>query len=141
MRRPLRILALGAALLGGAAGMIGHAPVYLPALPAAAPPLPGAEARVFGYATLTNPLVRLVVVGRPVPAEPAALAQWRRTGRDLTPDPEAVTEGRVFTVSPEEMRRLDQYERAGARYSRSEMALTDGRTAWVYDLIAPRSGD
>ena len=46
---------------------------------------PDGPARVFGFATLTNPLVRLVVMGRWVPAEPAQLRGWQRgDGRDIT---------------------------------------------------------
>lgn len=127
------------AVLGvGAAGMVSHAPVYLPALPAGAPPLPDEKTRVFGYATLADPLVRLVVVGRPVTSDAAGLPGWRRVGRDLAPDPEAVTQGRVFYVTPEGLRRLDRYEQTGFRYSRTKKMLDDGSPAWVYGLLTPR---
>lgn len=139
MRRA-RALALVAALVAGVAGVVGFAPVYLPALPAAAPPLPDGPARVFGYATLTHPAVRLVVVGRPVPAEGAALHDWRRDGRTIVPDPGAMTPGRVFTVAPAGLRRLDRYERAGVRYARRRMVLADGSRAWVYRRL-PVAGD
>ena len=139
--RLARILAVVAVLGGGAVGIVGHAPVYLPTLPVGAPPLPEGPTRVFGYATLADPLVRLVVVGRPVRSEGAALPDWRRVGRDLAPDPGAVTTGRVFEVSPEGLRRLDRYERAGYRYSRTKKTLADGTQAWVYGLLSPRTAD
>ena len=137
--RIVRLAAVAAVLGAGAAGMIGHAPVYLPALPPGAPPLPDQETRVFGYATLADPLVRWVVVGRPVRSEGASLPGWRRVGRDLAPDLGAVTEGRVFVVSPEGLRRLDRYEQAGYRYSRTQKTLSDGSEAWVYGLLTPRT--
>ena len=136
--RLLRTAIVVAALATGAVGVVGHAPVYLPTLPSGAPPIPDEETRVFGYATLADPLVRLVVVGGPVRSQPAALPGWRREGRDLIRDPEAVTEGRVFTVSPDGLRRLDRYEQAGYRYHRTLKTLADGSEVWVYGLITPR---
>ncbi len=138
--RWLKALVVLAALATGAVGVVSHAPVYLPTLPEGAPPLPDHETQVFGYATLADPLVRLVVVGEPVRSRPAALPEWRRVGRDLAPDRDAVTEGRVFTVSPQGLRRLDRYEQAGYRYSRTLKTLADGTEAWVYGLLAPRGG-
>ena len=136
--RWLRLAILGAALATGAVGVVGHAPVYLPTLPSGAPPLPEEKTQVFGYATLADPLVRLVVVGQPVRSQPGTLPGWRREGRDLIADPNAVTPGRVFTVAPEGLRRLDRYEQAGYRYSRTPKQLQDGSTVWVYGLITPR---
>ena len=138
--RWLRPLIVAAVLATGAVGMVGHAPVYLPTLPEGAPPIPEGEARVFGYATLADPLVRLVVVGQPVRSTPAALPGWRREGRDLVPDPDAVTPGRVFSVAPEGLRRLDRYEQAGYRYGRTLKTLEDGTEVWVYGLLVPRGG-
>ncbi|MCC1482346.1 gamma-glutamylcyclotransferase family protein [Roseibaca sp. Y0-43] len=113
-----------------------RAPFYLPPTDAATPALPDGPARVFGFATLTNPLVRLVVVGRWVPAEPARLRGWRRgAGRNIVEGPDMVLDGVVFTVSPQEMLRLDRYERTGRRYRRDLMMLEDGSSAWVYRLI------
>ena len=136
--RLARTMIVAAALVTGAVGVIGHAPVYLPTLPSGAPPIPEGPSRVFGYATLADPLVRLVVVGGPVRSEPAVLPGWRRVGRDLVEDLEAVTEGRVFTVSPGGLRRLDRYEQAGYRYHRIKKVMADGSEAWVYGLITPR---
>ncbi len=111
-------------------------PVYLPQLDANAPPPPEDDVYVFGFATLTNPLVRLVVVGRPVTTEPAALrgvTRFRRDLRDASPD--MVLHGVRFRVTPEEMVRLDRYEQTGRKYRRDLLPLADGSLAWVYRLI------
>ena len=136
--RLARTLIVVAALGTGAVGVVSQAPVYLPTLPSGAPPVPEGESRVFGYATLADPLVRLVVVGGPVRSDSATLPGWRREGRDLVRDPEAVTDGRVFSVDAEGLRRLDRYEQAGYRYHRVKKTLDDGSEAWVYGLITPR---
>lgn len=118
-------------------------PVYLPPVtPAMAEAREQAQAeridgphRVFGYATLTNPVVRLIVVGRPVPSGAARLPDMRREGRDISPAPGAVLDGRVFETDDEGLLRLDRYERLGERYRRDVMTLSDGSTAWVYRLL------
>lgn len=114
--------------------MISRAPVYLPRLDLNAPPVPGEDSYVFGFATLTNPVVRFVVVGRIVPSEPAQLRGWQRDRRDLRGAPAMVLEGVRFRVSPEELARLDRYERTGRKYRRDLMLLEDGTPAWVYRL-------
>jgi gamma-glutamylcyclotransferase (GGCT)/AIG2-like uncharacterized protein YtfP len=115
--------------------IIVRAPVFLPPLSMAAPLLPVGNQRVFGYATLANPVVRSVVAGQVLPGEPAVLYGWERVGRHLRPDPEAHVGGVVFTVTPEAMMRLDRYERAGVRYLRERKILGDGTEAWVYRMI------
>jgi len=114
---------------------ITRAPVYLPRLDENAPPPPEEPVYVFGFATLTNPVVRFVVLGRHVPAEPAALRGWQRHRRDLRDAPDIVLHGVRFRVTPAEMIRLDRYERTGRRYRRDLMELEDGTMAWVYRLI------
>jgi hypothetical protein len=114
--------------------MITRVPLYLPRLDANAPPPPNGAAHVFGFATLTNPLVRLVVLGRHVSAEPAALRGWQRYRRDLRDAPNIVLHGVRFRVTPAQMIRLDRYERTGRKYRRDLMELEDGRFAWVYRL-------
>jgi hypothetical protein len=115
--------------------VIARAPFYLPAYDENAPPLPEEESYVFGFATLTNPIVRFVVVGRPVPAEDATLRGFSRDRRDLRDAPDALLQGVRFRVTPEEMRRLDRYEQTGRRYRRDLLPLEDGSVAWVYRLI------
>lgn len=121
---------------------ITRAPFYLPPTDAATPAPPDGPARVFGFATLTNPLVRLVVMGRWVPAAPAQLRGWQRgAGRDIVQGAETVLDGVVFDVTPAEMIRLDRYERTGRKYRRDLMVLEDGQSAWVYRLIGARGLD
>lgn len=115
--------------------LVTRAPVYLPTLNENAPPPPAQDSYVFGFATLTNPVVRFFVVGRPVPAEPAQLRGWQRHRRDLRDAPDTVLDGVRFRVSPAELVRLDRYERTGQRYRRDMMMLEDGTQAWVYRLI------
>lgn len=114
-------------------------PVYLPpvtpAMEEAQAELDNGPHRVFGYATLTNPLVRLIVVGQPVPSSAARLPDMRREGRDISPAPGAVLEGRVFETDDAGLLRLDRYERLGERYRRDVMTLGDGSRAWVYRLL------
>ena len=108
---------------------------HLPAPHPDAPPMVDAPQAVFGYATLANPLVRWAVIGRPVPARSATLAGLARDGRNLRVAPGAEVSGRVFTVTPRGLARLDRYERAGKRYYRTLTPLDDGTPAWVYRLI------
>ena len=116
-----------------------HLPVWLPPVtPAiiAAQPEPGhGPHRVFGYATLTNPAIRLAVVGEITPAQEAHLAEFRRDGRDMRPDEDATLSGMVFAVDDAGLLRLDRYERLGTMYRRDRFTLTDGTQAWVYRLI------
>ncbi len=136
LQRPiLTLFLILAAVLVALWLSVTRAPVYLPRLDASAPPLPEGESHVFGLATLTNPVVRLVVVGRWVPAEPAALPGYSRFQRDLRDTPDMLLQGVRFQVTPEELQRLDRYERAGRRYRRDLLPLEDGTLAWVYRLI------
>lgn len=136
----LAILAGGLCLVA-VWGMVAHAPVYLPPvtdqMQAARAAAGDAPARVFGFATLTSPWVRLIVIGRPVSAQDATLAGFRREGRDILPQAGTVLAGQVFDVAPDELLRLDRYERLGTRYRRDLMTLEDGRQAWVYSLLPP----
>ena len=134
MLKPVTLIAV-VVLLVGLWVLIARAPVYLPRLDPQAPPPPQSDSYVFGFATLTNPLVRFVVLGRHVPAEPAQLRGWQRHRRDLMDAPDTVLDGVRFRVSPEEMVRLDRYERTGRKYRRDLMVLEDGTQAWVYRLI------
>ena len=90
------------------------------------------EHRVFAYGTLTSSTVRWLVAGHRGDEEAAVLPQYRREQLNIVPDPDTQTEGVVFTVTGEQLRRLDRYERVGIRYERVMMTLDDGRRAWVY---------
>lgn len=92
----------------------------------------GVPHRVFAYGTLRNAVIRWLVIGRHAPTRPAALRDYRREGLDVRAQAGARTEGAVFIVDAEELRRLDRFERLGVRYERVEMRLDDGGPAWVY---------
>lgn len=109
--------------------------LFPPPLPDSLPVTYETSQSVFGYATLSNPVVRSVVVRRWVRSEPASLSGFRQVGRDLVYEQDAVVDGRVFEVSQLELRRLDRYERLGERYQRLQIALDDGTLAWVYQMI------
>ncbi len=92
--------------------------------------------RVFVYGTLRYPVVRMVLIGRDADPRPATLPDHRRQGLDIRPDPGGRTDGLVFEVTAEDLRRLDRYERLGIRYERIEHLLTDGEPAWVYRRLS-----
>ena len=94
-----------------------------------------AEQGVFAYGTLTSPLVRWLVLGETVSAEPAQLEGFRRQGLDLLVAPGEQVLGEYLSVSGAQLRRLDRYERLGSRYYREQHILADGRQAWVYRRI------
>jgi hypothetical protein len=64
--------------------------------------------------------------------QPATLPGFRKQGRNVLPQSGALTRGVVFTVSADELRRLDRYERLGVRYQRRRLPLVSGTAAWVY---------
>ena len=74
--------------------------------------------RVFGSATLTNPLIRLAVMGRVTPAQEARLVGFRRDGGDMRADQGAALPGKVLAVDDAGLLRLDRYERLGTRCRR-----------------------
>ncbi|WP_209426567.1 gamma-glutamylcyclotransferase family protein [Pararhodobacter sp. SW119] len=135
MRRLLLLIIAMALTIALALGVIWRTPVFLPQLTEAAPAIPVGDQRVFGYATLTNPLVRSVVAGRWLPGEAVVLPGFERVGRHLVEAPETRVPGIVFTVDPAALERIDRYERAGERYMRRLKTLADGSEAWVYRLI------
>lgn len=90
---------------------------------------------VFAYGTLKSPLVRLIVTRRISSGEPARLEGFERQALDVEPNADSHVDGIVFEATPEELRRLDRYERIGIRYERREHQLDTGQTAWVYHLI------
>lgn len=91
--------------------------------------------RVFVYGTLRYAPVRWIVTGRAGDPEPYTLEGYRKKGLDIKPAPGEEVEGMILTVSVEELRRLDRYERLGVHYRREPITLEDGRKAWVYQLM------
>lgn len=93
---------------------------------------------VFVYGTLRFAPVRWIVTGRAGDPEPHTLEGYRKTGLDIETAPGHEVEGMILTVSREELRRLDRYERLGVKYRRHAITLDDGREAWVYQLMEGR---
>ena len=91
---------------------------------------------VFVYGTLTYAPVRWLVMGANGQPRPARLENYRKNGLDLSFAENAHVEGLRLTVTPEQLRRLDRYERLGVRYTRQEITLADGSRAWVYRRLA-----
>ena len=125
-------------------------PVWLPpVMPAivAAQPQPGqgqgqgqwqGPHGVFGSATLTNPLIRLAVMGRVTPAQEARLVGFRRDGGDMRADQGAALPGKVLAVDDAGLLRLDRYERLGTRCRRD--LVTPCRSVQCMGLqVDPRS--
>lgn len=98
------------------------------------------EHSVFVYGTLTHAWVRWVVTGERLTVELAQLPGYRREGLNLVPDPKAMTQGQLLTVTAENLIALDRYERLGIRYRRICLPLADGKNAWVYIRLS-RSGN
>lgn len=88
--------------------------------------------QVFVYGTLRYGVVRWLVYDRWGDPMPASLAGYRRTGLDLEATRDERVEGWLLTVSAEELRDLDRYERLGVRYRRVRVTLESGDTAWTY---------
>lgn len=103
------------------------------------PAVEAGEQQVFVYGTLRNPLVRWLVLGRPVSSEEVVMPGYRKQGLDIMPEPAAGVRGELLTVQPSGLRRLDRYERLGIRYQRVAAKLEDGRRVWVYRRL-PREG-
>ncbi|WP_372957723.1 gamma-glutamylcyclotransferase family protein [Marinobacter sp.] len=96
--------------------------------------------KVFVFGTLQQPWIRYIVMGRAGESEPATLRGYRKEALDIRPEPGATVQGQLIRVSPDELARLDRYERLGIRYERVRMVLADGTLAWVYRLLPPEPG-
>jgi|SRR5215208_8194906 len=108
-----------------------------------------ATVRLFSYGTLRQPEVQLANYGRLLEGEPDVLSGHRLEPIEIddpavvslsgkavhtiarsTGDPADRVLGMVFLLTAEELAVTDGYE-TGA-YSRVELALQSGRTAWLY---------
>jgi gamma-glutamylcyclotransferase (GGCT)/AIG2-like uncharacterized protein YtfP len=97
------------------------------------PPIDDARMHeVFVYGTLRYRPVRRLAMGAVGDTRPATLSGYARTRLDLEPAPGGRVHGLVIDVTPDELRRLDRYERLGIRYDRVRLRLDDGTPAWVY---------
>ncbi|HEY9017443.1 gamma-glutamylcyclotransferase family protein [Thiomicrospira sp.] len=94
-----------------------------------------ASYRVFAYGTLTNPVIRWLIIHQRVDTQPAQLRDYHQVGLDVYARKGALTEGLVFEVDAKALRKLDRYERVGERYKRVKLNLADGSQAWVYQRL------
>lgn len=88
--------------------------------------------QVFVYGTLTYAPVRWLVMRANGQPQPAQLNGFERNGLDISADQNSQVDGLRLTVTPEQLKRLDRYERLGIRYTRRSITLADGTSAWVY---------
>ena len=88
--------------------------------------------RVFVYGTLTYAPVRWLVMRADGKPQPARLKGFQQDGLDISVDQDSQVDGLLLTVTPDQLGRLDRYERLGIRYTRQNVTLADGSTAWVY---------
>lgn len=96
------------------------------------PPVAEGPHQVFVYGTLRYGLVRWLAFDRWADPEEAILTGYRREGLDLENAPNAQVEGLLLTLSAEELRKLDRYERLGIRYQRVKAELKNGESVWTY---------
>lgn len=92
--------------------------------------------QVFVYGTLTYAPVRWLVIQANGHPQPARLENYRKNGLDLSFAEKAHVDGLRLSVTPEQLRKLDRYERLGVRYTRQQITLADGSRAWVYRRLA-----
>jgi gamma-glutamylcyclotransferase (GGCT)/AIG2-like uncharacterized protein YtfP len=93
---------------------------------------------LFVYGTLLDPGIQLVVFGRVIEGTKDRLIGFKvikqtflsGTYPAVVSDRSSITEGKVLTVSEDELNRADRYE--GDEYARVEVALESGRIAWIY---------
>ncbi|KFF49184.1 hypothetical protein GY26_09825 [Gammaproteobacteria bacterium MFB021] len=90
---------------------------------------------VFVYGTLRQGWIRWLVTGRAGDSRPATLAGYRKQDLDVIADDEGQVDGEIISVTPDELRALDRYERVGVRYQRESVKLEDGSIVWIYRLI------
>jgi gamma-glutamylcyclotransferase (GGCT)/AIG2-like uncharacterized protein YtfP len=95
---------------------------------------PGNETRdetIFVYGTLTNPIIRMYACWCLTESQTAVLAGYSKTGLNIVPDEEDVVVGKIITVSPTELARIDRYENTPENYQRNRIEL-NGELVWVY---------
>lgn len=95
--------------------------------------------KLFVYATLKKSHVRKEVLGHDLPEEnpKVSLIGWRelhegKPGKRLATlkkDPNSIVEGEVFDVSPEDLKKLDDYEET---YRRIPVKLSSGEDVETY---------
>ncbi|UYF98386.1 gamma-glutamylcyclotransferase family protein [Halomonas sp. GD1P12] len=107
--------------------------------PAHIAPIEQRSHQVFVYGTLRFAPVRWVVMHTGGEAQADALKGFTKNGLDLSPAPQGTVQGLLLTVTPQQLSRLDRYERLGVRYRREEVELESGEVAWVYRRLAEQA--
>jgi gamma-glutamylcyclotransferase (GGCT)/AIG2-like uncharacterized protein YtfP len=95
---------------------------------------PGNEIRdetIFVYGTLTNPVIRMYACWCLTESQTAVLAGYSKIGLNIVPNEEDVVVGKLITVSPTELARIDRYEDTPDNYQR-ELIELNGEFVWVY---------
>jgi len=95
---------------------------------------------LFVYGTLRDPITRRKVIGRDVECAIKRLRHYRHSSTNIDgqtfpiiePVENSWVSGEVFSLTEEELKRVDAYE--GPRYCRKLHELADGTKAFVYTL-------
>ena len=96
------------------------------------------DEKLFVYGTLKDFDIQKKVIGRVVVGKSAIPEGYKRSKIKLdnkifpiiTPEQKSFIRGFVFSVTKEELERIDKYETDV--YRRTEVKLKSGRVAWVY---------
>ena len=95
------------------------------------------ETLVFVYGSLTEPSLRLVVLGRDVVTERDTLKGYEKTLHTffkvyptIKKQPNSFVSCQTFSVTDEELERLDRYETK--EYEKIQVKLDSGRDALTY---------
>lgn len=98
----------------------------------AQPPKDEQTETVFVYGTLTDPIVRAYACWCIRDDTSAVLDGYYKKGRDVVASSTASVTGELITVTPEELARLDRYERVPEKYERIQITV-GGEDVWLYD--------
>ncbi len=92
--------------------------------------------QIFSYGTLLIPEVQQRIIGRFVSGVPDALPGFSKStikvdGKTypIISEGEGTIEGKILSVTSEELAKIDVYESA---YKRAKVVLLSGKEAWVY---------
>jgi gamma-glutamylcyclotransferase (GGCT)/AIG2-like uncharacterized protein YtfP len=93
---------------------------------------------LFVYGTLLNPDIQLSVFGRVIEGRNDRLIGYKVVKKNflsgtypaVVSDNSSITEGKVLTITEDELYRSDRYE--GDEYTRVEVQLESGSVAWIY---------
>lgn len=100
---------------------------------------PSATHLVFTYGTLQDEEIQLGVFSRLLSGTQDTLSKYKIATQKVanqyptlehTKNEQDKITGKIYTLSPEELKKADAYE--GAAYERIEITLVSGKKAWVY---------